>query len=143
MNCSSSGVSHIVSLNCSSSGLCHCVSLNCSSSGLCRASQTLDRLGREEREQFQQIGPSKLIGRTNCGISGTAFRGTTFKVFKTLKQIVTFLLQLSGEQLLRYSKILIVPIVFYVGPPKERIFFTTIYGLYFSHHYTHYIFFMI
>ena len=24
-----------------------------------------------------------------------------------------------------------------VGPPKESIFLTTIYGLYFSHHYTH------
>ena len=26
---------------------------------------------------------------------------------------------------------------FNVGPPKESIFLTTIYGLYFSHHYTH------
>ena len=81
LNCSFSGVNHSLLLNCSSSGLSHNASLNCSSSGLCRSSQTLDRLGREEREQFQQIGPSKLLGRTNCGISCTAFRGTTFKVF--------------------------------------------------------------
>ena len=28
---------------------------------------------------------------------------------------------------------------FDVGHPKENIFLTTIYGLYFSHHYAHYI----
>ena len=26
--------------------------------------------------------------------------------------------------------------IFYVGPPKEDIYLTNIYGLYFSHHYT-------
>ena len=30
-----------------------------------------------------------------------------------------------------------VEILFYVGSPKEDIFLTTFYGLYFSHHFTH------
>ena len=29
----------------------------------------------------------------------------------------------------------VLNVFFYVGPPKETIFLTTIYGLYFSHHY--------
>ena len=34
--------------------------------------------------------------------------------------------------------ILVFLFVFYVGHPKQSIFLTTIYGLYFSLHYTHY-----
>ena len=29
-------------------------------------------------------------------------------------------------------------VFFHIGTPKESIFLTTIHGLYFSHHYTHY-----
>ena len=38
---------------------------------------------------------------------------------------------------LNWQNLCNIKYVFYVGPPEERILLTTIYGLYFSHHYTY------
>ena len=38
----------------------------------------------------------------------------------------------------RLKIVLLIKSVFYVGPPKEDIFLTSFYGLYFSHNYTYY-----
>ena len=87
---------------------------------------------------------SKSMGFQECFPRfGVAFLGF-------LKSFLALPLLCSSKSVLHWisgggAQILNIPILkpykirfFYVGAPKESIFLSTIYGLYISHHYTHY-----
>ena len=59
-------------------------------------------------------------------------RHRTLTDYQLSEQMIYFFLLTSKANLIDHK-------CFFVGPPKDGIFLTTIYGLYFSHHFTFYL----